>query len=136
MRPVDDKERRRYPRLQGAAVEYITLTKKILKETSFTENISAVGIRILASERIKKDTVLHLKIYLPRHSQPIQATGRVVWVNASGFLKRKELRRKHYDVGVKFIEISEEDRSEIYKHAVDETTEDPPLRGPLCEKPL
>ncbi len=126
MKRVDDKERRRYPRLRGAEVEYTVISKKKLKVISLTENISAVGIRILASERIKIDTVLDLKIYVPRFSQPIHAMGRVVWVKASGFIKRKELRRGHFDIGVKFIEISEDDRSEINKHAMDETTKDPP----------
>jgi len=118
------QERRRYPRLKGATVEYVAIGKANPKEVSFTEDISAVGIRILASENIDIDTILLLKIYLPSHNEAVKVKGRVVWTRQSRFLRREGKKAEHYDIGLEFIDINDDDQQKICQYTVDQTTQD------------
>lgn len=108
------QERRRYARLPGTMVEYFPLGKNNLKKSSFTENVSPVGICFLADENIAIDTPLSLKIHLPNSKEALEAKGKVIWTNASAFLSVE--KASHYDVGVEIIEIDEKDRSKIEKY--------------------
>lgn len=107
-------ERRKYLRLRASIVEYTPIGKTTEKELTFTENIGAGGIRILASEVLEVDTLLSLKIYLSSSQAPIEAKGKVVWVADSSFLDKKG--RKHYDVGIEFVGIGDNDRRAILKY--------------------
>ena len=46
----DGRERRRFPRLPGASVEYSLIEENTTIKTTFTENISPVGVRLLVDE--------------------------------------------------------------------------------------
>jgi len=107
-------ERRRYSRLPGTIVEYFPLGKINAKKSSFTENISPVGICFLADEKIEINTLLGLKIHLPDSKNPLEAKGKVIWTDISGFLSVE--RAKHYDVGVEIIEIDEDNRAKILEY--------------------
>jgi len=117
-KPQKDKyggpERRRYPRLPGTLVEYFPIGEIAAKKTSFTENISPVGVRLLVDEEIKINALLSLKIYLPGSKDAIEAKGRIVWTRLSSFLSRG--KRKHYDLGMEFVEIDESDREKIWQY--------------------
>ena len=115
------KERRRFPRLKGATVEYFAIGKASPREMSFTEDISAVGIRILSSDEIAIDTILLLKMYLPHHNEPVEAKGRVVWTRQSRFLRKEGQPGKHYDIGIEFIEISDEDQQIVCQYTLDQS---------------
>ena len=108
-----DKERRRYPRIHASYVEYTAVKGTDLKK-SFTENVCPGGICFLVDEKVRKRTILFLKIYLPVLKYAIEAKGRVVWVRESAFLSVK--KRKHYDLGVELIEIEESDREKIWDY--------------------
>jgi hypothetical protein len=108
------RERRRYSRLPGTMVEYFPLGKNNLKKSSFTENVSPVGICFLADENIAIDTLLGLKIHLPNNKEALEAKGKVIWTNVSLFLS--VAKASHYDVGVEIIEMDETDRSKIEKY--------------------
>jgi len=108
------EERRRFPRIPAAFVEYSTIEETSFKKHSFTENVSSVGICILVSEEVKINTPLSFKITLPDSEQPIEAKGVVVWVKKSSFLDVKG--RKHFDLGVEFVEMGERDRQRISQY--------------------
>ena len=114
-------ERRRFPRLKGATVEYFAIGKASPREMSFTEDISAVGIRILSSDELAIDTILLLKIYLPHCSGPVEAKGRVVWTRQSRFLRKEGQPGTHFDLGVEFVEISDEDQRKVCQYTLDQT---------------
>ena len=119
MKPTKDeyggKERRKYPRIQATFVEYSVIGEVASKEiSSFTEDVSAGGICILSCEKIETDSLLSLKIYLPDGGGPIEAKGKVAWAGVSTFLSMEG--RKHYDLGIEFIQIDEKDRLRIYKY--------------------
>ena len=106
-------ERRRFPRLTvAAAVDYVILNKQTPEEGTLIRNISAGGICLIVYENIDAGTVLSLSIFLPDNHSYISAKGRVVWKKE--FMVSSE-QRKRYDVGVEFIEISEEDQKRISK---------------------
>lgn len=110
------EERRKYPRLSAAVVEYFPVGKEESTETSFTRDVGAGGICIIVSERIEKDTILALKIYLPDIDTPIEAKGKVVWINESSFLRTKASKKGHYDLGIEFVTLGEKDREKIYHY--------------------
>ena len=114
MDKYNGKERRRYSRLPGTLVEYFPSGKDNLKKSSFTENVSPVGICFLADENIAVDTSLNLKVHLPNSQEALMAKGKVIWTNASAFLSIE--KANHYDVGVEITEIDEKDRKKIERY--------------------
>jgi c-di-GMP-binding flagellar brake protein YcgR len=118
-------DRRKYPRLRAAVVEYSPVGEEDTKEMSFTKDVGAGGICIIVSENIEQDAVLSLKIYLPDSEDAIDAMGKVVWVRESEFLKAKARNKdkKHYDLGLEFVEIEEKDREKIYHYVRNPSSE-------------
>ena len=110
------RERREYPRIKSAFVNYSSIGEATVKETSsLTENVSAKGICIFISKVIKLNTLLSLKIYLPDGKGAVKAKGKVVWIRESPFLR--VAGSKHHDVGIEFVEIDENDRERINEYA-------------------
>ena len=101
-------ERRKYLRLHAATIEYSIIGKAALSETSFAKDIGAGGVCIFISEEMETGTLLSLSIYLPNVEEPIKAKGKVIWKRLSSFLSGQE--KKHYDTGVEFLEIDDNDR--------------------------
>ncbi len=106
-------ERRRYPRLKAAVIEYYLLNGTATEEPSFTRDIGAGGISIIINEEVAVETLLGLKIFLPNQNYPVKAKGRVAWVTESSL---KLPNTKHYDVGIEFIEINELDKQKISQY--------------------
>ena len=110
------RERREFPRLKSAFVDYALIGKVSSKEiSSLTENVSAKGICIFVPKEMKIDTLLSLKIYLPDGKGAVNAKGKVVWVKESAFLSVEG--RKHFDLGIEFVEIDNNDRERICDYA-------------------
>lgn len=108
-----ERERRKYPRLNlNIEVEYSVLRGADAIQVQ-SKNISAGGICLILYEDIQPDSVLELKFYLPRDTNPIKAIGRIVW--------RSEIvvaddKRTRFDAGIEFLEISDIDRTKIAQH--------------------
>ena len=115
-------ERRRYPRIHATFVEYSPIREIIPQKKSFTENVSPGGICFLVDEEIGVNTLLSLKIYLPDNRDAIEAKARVVWTKVSSFLSVE--KRKHYDLGLEFVEIDENDRQRIWQYIEKHSSED------------
>ena len=107
-------DRRLYQRLPASIVEYSLVSEGAKEKSSFAKDVSLGGVCILISEKIELNTILSLKIYLPTYKTPVEAKGIVVWMKKSGYLNPKD---KHYDIGVKLIEIEENDRDKIYEYS-------------------
>ncbi len=103
-------ERRRYPRLKAALIEYSLLGDVSSKELSFTKNVSIGGVCILLPEEIPTNTLLSLNIYLPNCDKPIILKGKVVWIERSDYYTPG---RTYYNVGIEFIDIDEKTQSLI-----------------------
>lgn len=98
------KERRRFPRENIAVVEYAREDSGAQKSLCFPRNISMGGISIIVSEDLALNTILKLTLYLPKSDRPVEVKGRIRWKGE--ILKLPH--RKHWMLGIEFIEISED----------------------------
>ena len=73
---------------------------------TLTKNISEGGIRFISAEFLSIFTRLLLEVSIPSFSRPIKAISKVAWI-------RKVPRSNHYDVGVQFMDITEEDKRQL-----------------------
>ncbi|RKY30680.1 MAG: hypothetical protein DRP74_06470 [Candidatus Omnitrophota bacterium] len=107
------EERRKFERLSVFADIIFKKKEPPQKDTaSLTKNISKGGICFIAYEKLNPGELIDMTIFLP-YEVPIRATGRVAWVNE--FIVGNT-EHKRYDVGIEFIEISDQDRELIGKH--------------------
>ena len=101
-------ERRRLPRLQTVMpVQFRGISK--LQDPfsgSLSKDLSAGGIRMTVSGFLPKETRLVLLLSLPACLKPVRTIVQVVWV-------QKKPLAEIYDCGVRFLEITPEDRELI-----------------------
>ena len=88
-------------------------TKKIGPVTIV--DIGGGGVRFQSKERIKKDTVIDLKIYLPHRSSPVAVKAEVIWCKKvpSPKKKRAKTSRDIYGIGVRFRKMNYKNRREF-----------------------
>ncbi|MCM8756760.1 MAG: PilZ domain-containing protein [Candidatus Omnitrophica bacterium] len=119
------KERRKYPRLNTSVeIEYWVSKEDTFMKT-VTKNIGAGGVCIVSEEKIGKDTILFFKIDLSDGKKFIQAKGKVVW---SSEFYSSSLEKIVYNLGIEFIEISDEDRQRIYDYVIGRITPEDTLK--------
>jgi c-di-GMP-binding flagellar brake protein YcgR len=110
------EEKRRYVRLD-ASVE-VTWQKiadssqQASPEDDITRNISEGGICLIVYEQISVGDVLDLVIELPTQ-KIIHSRGAVRWAKEFEIVGERAIRR--YDIGLEFVNISDQDRQEIKK---------------------
>jgi len=114
-----DKEKRQTCRVKGAMVEYSTVEYSIgvdnkETKTAFLKDLCSGGISMFVGEEIEVGTCLYLAIYLSSYKGPIMAKGEVIWLQDSVYLKKSS--KKHYDVGIKFFEISDKNETAISQY--------------------
>ena len=101
-------ERRRLPRfLTTLPVQF----RGILKPQdpfrgSLSKDLSAGGVRMTVSGFLPKETRLVLLLSLPACLKPVRTIAQVVWV-------QKKPLAEGYDCGIRFLEITPEDRELI-----------------------
>lgn len=105
------KERRRAPRVSGAIVEYSIEGQASSDKKAFIKDICIYGICIYVPETIKNKTILCLDIYLFGNENPIKTKGKVVWQKPGNYLG-------YYNVGVEFVDMSEEYQKILSEHIV------------------
>ncbi|MFH1202662.1 MAG: PilZ domain-containing protein [Candidatus Omnitrophota bacterium] len=109
------EERRRFVRLNTLVkVEYAIIEKAGDGLGSTTKNISMGGICLFLDKMIDKGTVLGLKIYIKEEVLPIQARGRVVWIEK--FDMGEGDKASHLEAGIEFSQISDADRQRLSKY--------------------
>lgn len=112
---AESPERRRAKRTYASFIEYCRAEDECSKKLqAFTENISSTGICIFINEEIKSNSLLFITIYLLDGSTPIEAKGKIAWIRPSSFLNMQD--RKHFDAGIEFVEITEEDRKRLVRY--------------------
>jgi Tfp pilus assembly protein PilZ len=120
----DGIERRRAQRVYAGFVEYCLVEDESSKKyQAMAENISTSGICIYSSDEIKTNALLLITIYLFDGSNPIESKGKVAWTRPSTYLN---IDKKHFDVGVEFVEISTEDRDRIIHYTAKNIRKVPP----------
>ena len=75
---------------------------------SLMKDIGAGGIRFLSRDFLPVDSKLKLEFFLTPASEALMAVGKVVWVQKLPYSYQHE-------VGIQFLDISEENRKRIHK---------------------
>ncbi|MBN2484209.1 MAG: PilZ domain-containing protein [Candidatus Omnitrophica bacterium] len=110
-------ERRRYVRVGDTVKLKYRILKGALKTASLTHDISEGGVRLPAFQKLEPGTILELKIALSEFKKPVVVVGRVVWCR---WRREKDFR---FLVGVKFIRVASEHRSQIISYLLDVLSE-------------
>lgn len=96
------EERRRYIRVnENSHVAYQVMDATQIGDY-MTADISQGGLRFYVSEFVPKGTVLKLRLTLKNIFFTFEALAKVAWV-------REEPHKDRYEVGVEFLNISNED---------------------------
>lgn len=110
------EERRKFVRLQSRlkAKCWVLGTEEPLSSTS--RNIGGGGISLFTKRRLAPGTVLGIEVYFPSRLAPVRFTGEVIW---SGELitAGEQDALNTYETGVRFLDITPEDRAYILKYA-------------------
>lgn len=113
--PYTGPERRKYQRLE----ETLPVAFKVIDGKTpvpyhgITKNIGAGGIFLKIPLLIEKDSMLigdklELEINLPTVHEPVRAVGEIRWVEP-----KKPKQAYKFAVGIKFAEISDQERDKI-----------------------
>lgn len=99
-------ERRRHFRVQALYPILYCQNLRSRFRSGSTINLSLEGIAVETRHPLSKDELIDISINL--HSRLINCSGKVVYVQA--------LKRKRYKAGIRFKEMSREDRLFLEKH--------------------
>ena len=103
------QDRRRFPRANYPCKIVLSAADKKKDFYLHTENISAVGIRVILSEKLSVGQVVDIELFA--EVTPIKCRGKVIWgqdikpINGNKTLL--------FDVGIEFIGISEYDQKKL-----------------------
>lgn len=102
------KERRKFPRINARLpLQFKDIQRPI--ETfsgTLTKDISEGGVRFISSEFLSIFTRLLIEASIPSFSRPIKSISKVAWI-------RKVPHGSQYDIGVQFMDMTEEDRKQL-----------------------
>lgn len=108
-------ERRKFPRVKNFIDVYYDVSlgnESIMAEKIDSKDTSLGGIRLIVYTPIKIGSILDLKFKLLENDPTIKIKGKVVWSNA---FKIGSDDIMNYEIGIKFIEMSESDKENISK---------------------
>lgn len=116
------KEKRRFVRLGlNADINWRKIQGAyggpVEEEGGLAKNISCQGICLIVYQKLNIGDVLDLNIELAP-GKLIRARARVSWVNEFDFIG-KTTEEKKYDVGLEFINLSEQEMMEIERLIID-----------------
>ncbi|MCM8813088.1 MAG: PilZ domain-containing protein [Candidatus Omnitrophica bacterium] len=100
-----EQEKRSYARVYvGAEVGYRVAGTETRpgRDTILLQDISLSGMRFVANDAWRKDTVVGLTITLPELAVPLSVTAKVVW--------QKQLSASFFDTGVEFQDMGKDVR--------------------------
>ncbi|MFA6142225.1 MAG: PilZ domain-containing protein [Candidatus Omnitrophota bacterium] len=108
-------ERRSYLRLKTALNTTYTVTGSNRIHKAAAEDISAEGLRLVASDKsLKEGDALEMKLEIPGGNNPVHANGRVIWKRKLSLEDASPL-----SVGVELVEIEEDNKNTFLKFVCD-----------------
>jgi len=104
------QEKRKYIRIADSLKISFRLLKGFLGSSSYSDNISEIGIQLPVDIRFDIGAVLELKILATEWSNSVDAIAEVVWF-------REQARSRHpFLVGLRFVKIDPLSQEKIRKH--------------------
>ena len=107
----DNKERRKFVRVNFPC-EITTQSASSRRISTYAKNISAGGLRVFLTEKLKISSIVEINIYQIA-KEPINCKGSIVWV-----FSRKDPDNEGelmFDTGIEFSQIKDKDLEEIKK---------------------
>jgi len=103
-----DKERRKELRVKSPVVVYTVDENAQIKKKAVLRDISISGIGLSTPDKLSKDTVLPLNIYLEGSSNIVDLKGKVLWCQESDL-------ENYYDVGLEIVSIDDANQKKLYQ---------------------
>jgi len=101
----DGEERRLHKRFDTSLEVEYSVEKRLRLKNSRTVDLSKGGMKLLLDEKLPKDAILSLKIYIPEKGRTIEMEAEVVWTNDAD--KKDPSGKRFFFSGLKFIAIKE-----------------------------
>ena len=111
------EERRRFVRLDTRLETTCTVLPTGAAKTTVAKDISGGGICLFAESILAPGTHLQVAMKLPDRPQPINFSAEVVWCEPYEVIGKTE-RQRAVEIGVKFLEISPQDREAILQRVI------------------
>lgn len=108
------QERRKYVRSDGLVL--IDYKEKQISGKSSAFDVSGAGVRITVDQQLKIGSAVDLHIYLPGCSQPIQASGKVIWVEQCIPDSKVKQQKQYFYTGIAFTKLDEDSKKKIIQH--------------------
>lgn len=105
------QERRSAPRTKIDCKITVISDFRILIFNTEVENIGEGGIRVFLKEKLDPKAKLDIEIFPPDKGFPIKCKGELIWMNE----KAPEKGERLFDAGIRFTEISPEEKNRIKK---------------------
>ena len=110
-------ERRQSIRLHTRLVTtFVTVGGASKRQQASTRDVGGAGLCFVTEEELKPGTLLNIQLTLPYRDQPVPFVAEVVW-NRPSYEGRKSEQVPQMEVGVRFVKINPEDRSQIVHFA-------------------
>jgi len=107
------QERRRFVRVDVRVnIWWRKIPDSAVKGKATNKDISEQGIWLIVDEAVQTGDKLQLEMELPTN-KIIKCVGEVVWVDPFMIVGYSEIKK--YNVGIKFINITAEDRGKLQK---------------------
>ena len=111
------EERRKFVRLDTRLnISYSVLSAGEVKRT-VAKNIAGDGLCIISEQLLSIGSRLQVVMKLPDREKEINFVAEVVWSEAYELIGKSE-RRKAAESGLRFVEISPEDKEAIMQHVI------------------
>ena len=101
-------DKRKFPRANYKCLLRVFQSGRRETIETHTENIGAGGICVVVKNIFELFEGVELEVFLREDENPISCRGKVVWVVKQHTVDKK--KEPMYDIGIEFMDISEEDR--------------------------
>ncbi len=106
------EEKRKFIRLElPIEVKYRISIDPVVENKSLSKDISAGGLRMILKEKLPPGLLLEIKINIPDDERLISTSGEIVWQDE--IVIDREVK---YETGIRFVNISTEDREKISRY--------------------
>ncbi len=105
------EERRKFVRLDTQLPLRYSLLPSGQSQPAVSTEVGGGGVRLVAPGHVQPETRLWVELQLPGRQQPVTFVGEVVWSEQHDIKGISPV-----EIGVRFVEISPEDRQAIMQH--------------------
>lgn len=103
-------QKRKHPRRKAFnLIKFTTSDGTKYESLSNIVNISETGLRFTCYESLQPNSILHMRIHIPKTDKEVGLVAKLVWI------RKMKRARGVYVAGVNFVEITDHDRHTIRK---------------------